>query len=70
MLLNDHRIKEVKGFIENLKTEHPKIEYLIKILKEAFDSQKFNLKENRNLTENVSLGKESRVPNIGTLHNR
>lgn len=61
MLLNDHRIKEVKGFIENLKTEHPKIEYLIKILKEAFDSQKFNLKENRNLTENVSLGKESRV---------
>ena len=61
MLLNDHRIKEVKGLIENLKTEHPKIEYLIKILKEGFDSQKFNLKENRNLTENVSLGKESRV---------
>jgi hypothetical protein len=61
MLLNDHRIKEVKGLIENLKTEHPKIEYLIKILKEGFDSQKFNLKENRNFTENNSLGKESRV---------
>jgi Fanconi anemia group M protein len=59
LLLNDHRIKEVKGLIEQLKIEHPKIEYLIKILKERFDSQ-FNLNGNSNLTYNAS-GKKSRV---------
>jgi ERCC4-related helicase len=59
LLLNDHRIKEVKGLIEQLKIEHPKIEYLIKILKERFDSQ-FNLNGNSNLTYSAS-GKKSRV---------
>lgn len=61
MLLDDNRMKEVKGLIENLQTEHPKAEYLINLLKERFDSQKFNLNENGSLTENVSLGKKSRV---------
>jgi ERCC4-related helicase len=59
LLLNDHRIIEVKGLIEQLKIEHPKIEYLIKILKERFDSQ-FNLNENSNLTYSASE-KKSRV---------
>jgi Fanconi anemia group M protein len=59
LLLNDHRIKEVKGLIEQLKIEHPKIEYLIKILKERFDSQ-FNLNGNSNLTYSASE-KKSRV---------
>ena len=59
LLLNDHRIKEVKGLIEQLKIEHPKIEYLIKILKERFDSQ-FNLNGNSNLTDSASE-KKSRV---------
>ena len=49
LLLNDRRLKEVKGLIEQLKIEHPKIEYLIRILKERFDSQ-FNLNGNSNLT--------------------
>jgi hypothetical protein len=53
LLLNDHRIIEVKGLIEQLKIEHPKIEYLIKILKERFDSQ-FNLNGNSNLTYSAS----------------
>ena len=59
LLLNDHRIKEAKGLIEQLKIEHPKIEYLIKILKERFDSQ-FNLNGNSNLTDSASE-KKSRV---------
>ena len=59
LLLNDHRLKEVKGLIQQLKIEHPKIEYLIKILKERFDSQ-FNLNGNSNLTYSAS-GKKSRV---------
>ena len=59
LLLNDHRIKEVKGLIQQLKIEHPKIEYLIKILKERFDSQ-FNLNGNSNLTDSASE-KKSRV---------
>ena len=59
LLLNDHRIIEVKGLIEQLKIEHPKIEYLIKILKERFDSQ-FNLNGNSNLTYSASE-KKSRV---------
>lgn len=59
LLLDDHRIIEVKGLIEQLKIEHPKIEYLIKILKERFDSQ-FNLNENSNLTYSASE-KTSRV---------
>jgi Fanconi anemia group M protein len=59
MLLNDHRMKEIKQLIEQLEIEHPKIEYLIKNLKERFDSQ-FNLNENSNLTDSV-LEKKSRV---------
>lgn len=59
LLLNDHRLKEVKGLIEQLKIEHPKIEYLIKILKERFDSQ-FNLNGSSNLTDSASE-KKSRV---------
>ncbi len=59
MLLNDHRIKEVKELIEQLIIEHPKIEYLIKILKERFDTQS-NLNENINLIETASK-KKSRV---------
>ena len=59
MLLSDNRMKEVNRLIEQLEIEHPKIEYLIKILKERFDSQ-FNLNRNRNLADSV-LGKNSRV---------
>ncbi|HEY6949014.1 MAG TPA: helicase-related protein, partial [Nitrososphaeraceae archaeon] len=59
MLLSDNRMKEVNRLIEQLKIEHPKIEYLIKILKVRFDSQ-FNLNRNSNLADSV-LGKNSRV---------
>jgi ERCC4-related helicase len=59
MLLNDHRIKEVKELIERLIIEHPKIEYLVKTLKERFDSQS-NLNENINLMDSSSK-KKSRV---------
>ena len=59
MLLSDNRMKEVNRLIEQLEIEHPKIEYLIKILKERFDSQ-FNLNRNSNLADSV-LGKNSRV---------
>ncbi len=59
MLLKDHRMIEVRRLIEQLEIEHPKIGYLIKILKERFDSE-FNLNRNSNLTDS-DLEKKSRV---------
>src|SRR4029078_6646667 len=59
MLLKDHRMNEVRRLIEQLEIEHPKIGYLIKILKERFDSQ-FNLNTTSNLTDS-DLEKKSRV---------
>src|SRR6478672_6127453 len=58
-LLKDHRMNEVRRLIEQLEIEHPKIGYLIKILKERFDSQ-FNLNRTSNLTDS-DLEKKSRV---------
>jgi len=34
ILLGDNRIKEIKRLIENLQMDHPKVQYLLKILKE------------------------------------
>lgn len=39
MLIGDKRIKEIRRLIEQLNIEHPKIQYLIKLLRERFDSQ-------------------------------
>ena len=39
MLIGDNRIKEIRRLIEQLNIEHPKIQYLIKVLRERFDSQ-------------------------------
>jgi len=37
ILLGDNRIKEIKRLMENLQTDHPKVQYLLKILKERHD---------------------------------
>ncbi len=39
ILLGDNRIKEIKRLMENLQMDHPKVEYLLKILKERHDPQ-------------------------------
>jgi len=59
MLLSDNRMKEVTRLIEQLEIEHPKIEYLVRILKKRFESQ-FNLNRTSNLADSV-LRKNSRV---------
>ena len=41
ILLGDNRIKEIKRLMENLQTDHPKVQYLLKILKERHDPQSF-----------------------------
>jgi ERCC4-related helicase len=35
-LLNDNRIKEIQTLVNNLKVEHPKTTYLVKLLKERY----------------------------------
>jgi superfamily II DNA/RNA helicase len=39
ILLGDNRIKEIKRLMENLQMDHPKVEYLLKILKERHNPQ-------------------------------
>lgn len=39
ILLGDNRIKEIKRLMENLQMDHPKVQYLLKILKERHDPQ-------------------------------
>ena len=36
LLLNDNRIKEIQALVNNLKVEHPKITYLVKLLKQRY----------------------------------
>ena len=63
MLIGDNRIKEIRRLIEQLNIEHPKIQYLIKVLRERFDSQinsQINSKNTRNLVRG-KLEKDSRV---------
>ena len=39
ILLGDNRIKEIKRLMENLQMDHPKVQYLLKILKERHHPQ-------------------------------
>jgi len=59
MLIGDNRIKEIRRLIEQLNIEHPKIQFLIKVLRERFGSQ-INSKNNPNLIRG-ELEKDSRV---------
>ena len=36
LLLNDNRIKEIQALVNNLKVEHPKTTYLVKLLKQRY----------------------------------
>ena len=63
MLIGDNRIKEIRRLIEQLNIEHPKIQYLIKVLRERFNSQinsQINSKNTHNLVRG-ELEKDSRV---------
>jgi Fanconi anemia group M protein len=59
MLIGDNRIKEIRRLIEQLNIEHPKIQYLIQVLRERFDYQ-INSKNTHNLVRG-ELEKNSRV---------
>jgi ERCC4-related helicase len=41
-LLNDPRIKEIRTLVNNLSTEHPKLKYIVDVLKNKFGSHDFN----------------------------
>jgi len=49
ILLEDNRTREIKRFMENLQMNHPKVQYLVKILKERHDSQSFQNKRDNSL---------------------
>ena len=59
MLIDDKRIIEIRRLVEQLDKEHPKIQHLIKILGERFNSQ-ISSKNTRNLDRRESE-KDSRV---------
>ncbi|HSA72545.1 MAG TPA: helicase-related protein [Nitrososphaeraceae archaeon] len=59
ILLEDNRIKEIKRLMENLQMEHPKVQYLLKVLKERNDTQPI-LNKRYNSSHNTS-GLISRV---------
>src|SRR5918994_1392053 len=59
MLIDDKRIIEIRRLVEQLDKEHPKIQHLIKILGERFNSQ-ISSKNTRNLSRRESE-KDSRV---------
>lgn len=59
ILLGDNRIKEIKRLMENLQMEHPKVQYLLKVLKERNDTQPI-LNKRDNSSHNTS-GLISRV---------
>ena len=59
MLINDKRIIEIRRLVEQLDKEHPKIQHLIKILGERFNSH-ISSKNTRNLGRRESE-KDSRV---------
>ena len=59
MLIDDKRIIEIRRLVEQLDKEHPKIQHLIKILGERFNSQ-ISSKNTRNLGRRESE-KDSRV---------
>lgn len=59
MLIDDKRIIEIRRLVEQLDKEHPKIQHLIKILDERFNSQIIS-KNTRNLGRRESE-KDSRV---------
>ena len=51
LLLNDNRIKEIQALVNNLKVEHPKTTYLVKLLKQRYS-----------LFQNESNGKGQNEP--------
>jgi ERCC4-related helicase len=61
LLLNDNRIKEIQALVNNLKVEHPKTTYLVKLLK-----QRYSLFQNESNAKGqnepaVSISKRPRV---------
>jgi Fanconi anemia group M protein len=59
MLIDDSRIIEIRRLVEQLDKEHPKIQHLVKILSERFNSQ-ISSRNGRNLDRRESE-KDSRV---------
>jgi ERCC4-related helicase len=45
-ILNDSRIKEVRTLVSNLTTEHPKINYIVNLLKNRYHSSNFTQNSN------------------------
>jgi ERCC4-related helicase len=59
LLLNDNRIKEIQTLVNNLKVEHPKTTYLVKLLK-----QRYSLFENESKGQNDPAAAISKRPRV------
>jgi Fanconi anemia group M protein len=66
-ILNDSRIKEVRTLVSNLTTEHPKINYIVNLLRNRYHSSNFT--QNSNTKKDGQYNRQEKL-DLGSDYNR
>ena len=66
-ILNDSRIKEVRTLVSNLTTEHPKITYIVNLLRNRYHSSNFT--QNSNTKKDGQYNRQEKL-DLGSDYNR
>ena len=66
-ILNDSRIKEVPTLVSNLTTEHPKINYIVNLLRNRYHSSNFT--QNSNAKKDGQYNRQEKL-DLGSDYNR
>jgi len=67
-ILNDSRIKEVRTLVSNLTTEHPKITYIVNLLRNRYHSSNFT--QNSNAKKDGQYNRQEEKLDPGSDYNR
>lgn len=67
-ILNDSRIKEVRTLVSNLTTEHPKINYIVNLLRNRYHSSNFT--QNSNAKKDGQYNRQEEKLDPGSDYNR
>ena len=67
-ILNDSRIKEVRALVSNLTTEHPKITYIVNLLRNRYHSSNFT--QNSNAKKDGQYNRQEEKLDPGSDYNR
>jgi len=67
-ILNDSRIKEVRTLVSNLTTEHPKITYIVNLLRNRYHSSNFT--QNSNAKKDGQYNRQEEKLDLGSDYNR